>query len=398
MYKPRVVFPFVEAGMGHIMPARSISDAFEEKYGKYATVIRSNFFTETNKKSLITFEKCIVNEVKKYNQMAFYGWLNMFAMEVFGTKFLSKVIMDLYIPGAKAEAIAHMEELRPDMVVSTHWATSYYAQHLDNHPINVSYVPDVQIVPLCRYENDLTLVSAERGYKRALRKWKKRFNTDNLKLVPFAIRKEALQISMDKKENRRMLGLDENKFTIVMFEGGYGLGRIKEITRRLAKSDLQITVIAICGKNKKLYRKLQELKPNPGVDLVVEGFCDQLLNYLAASDVFLGKSGASSVAEPTYFGLAEIITKYATSMERDNAQYYIKDVKNAVRIFDPKNVEKKIREFIAHPEILEEMQENALKYHDNFGSEKTADILWEALCKKYPELAKIKIEDDKKAK
>jgi hypothetical protein len=44
------------------------------------------------------------------------------------------------------------------------------------------------------------------------------------------------------------------------------------------------------------------------------------------------------------------------------------------------------------------MQENALKYHDNFGSEKTADILWEALCKKYPELAKIKIEDDKKAK
>jgi UDP-N-acetylglucosamine:LPS N-acetylglucosamine transferase len=392
MYKPRVVFPFVEAGMGHIMPARSIADAFEEKYGNYTTVIRSKFFTETNKKSLITFEKRIVNEVKKYNQMAFYGWMNMFAMEILGAKLLSKIIMDLYIPGAKADAIAHMEELRPDMVVSTHWATSYYAQKLDNHPINVSYVPDVQIVPLFRYENDLTLVSAERGYKRALRKWKKRFNPDNLKLVPFAIRKEALQISMDKKENRRLLGLDENKFTVIMFEGGYGLGRIKEITRLLSKSDLNITVIAICGKNKKLYRKLNELKPNPGVDLVVEGFCEQLLNYLAASDVFLGKSGASSVAEPTYFGLAEIITKYATSMERDNAEYYIKDVKNAIRIFDPRHVVKKLREFMENPKILEEMQENALKYHDKFGSEKTADILWEELCKKYPDLAKIKIE------
>lgn len=34
MYKPKVVFAFVEAGMGHIVPERSIADAFEEKYGR----------------------------------------------------------------------------------------------------------------------------------------------------------------------------------------------------------------------------------------------------------------------------------------------------------------------------------------------------------------------------
>ena len=31
--KPRVVFPFVEAGFGHIMAEKSIADAFEKKYG-----------------------------------------------------------------------------------------------------------------------------------------------------------------------------------------------------------------------------------------------------------------------------------------------------------------------------------------------------------------------------
>jgi processive 1,2-diacylglycerol beta-glucosyltransferase len=177
-----------------------------------------------------------------------------------------------------------------------------------------------------------------------------------------------------------------------LFEGGYGLGRTKEITKILAKSDLEITVIAICGKNKKLYEMLSSLTPNPNVHLVVQGFCDNLLNYLAAADVFLGKSGASSVAEPTYFGLAEIITKYATSMEKDNAEYYIKDVKNAVAIFNPKTVVKKIREFMEKPELLKQMQDNALKYHENFGSEKTADILWQELCKKFPALATIKID------
>ena len=56
MKKPRVVFPFTEAGMGHIMPLRSIADAFEKKYGDKAEVVRSEFFSETNEKPLMDFE------------------------------------------------------------------------------------------------------------------------------------------------------------------------------------------------------------------------------------------------------------------------------------------------------------------------------------------------------
>ena len=45
--KPRVVFPFTEAGMGHIMPLRAMADIFEKKYGDKVEVVRSQFFTET---------------------------------------------------------------------------------------------------------------------------------------------------------------------------------------------------------------------------------------------------------------------------------------------------------------------------------------------------------------
>ena len=31
--KPRIVFAFTEAGLGHIMPLKSIADAVEKKYG-----------------------------------------------------------------------------------------------------------------------------------------------------------------------------------------------------------------------------------------------------------------------------------------------------------------------------------------------------------------------------
>ena len=391
-YKPRVVFPFVEAGMGHIMPERSIADAFEKKYGAYCEVVRSQFFSETNEAPLKRFEKNLCNEVRKYNKNHVYGYLNMFMMDVFGPKLLSKVIMDIYIPGTKKAARKHMEELKPDLVLSTHWSTVYYAQQIENKPINVSYVPDVQVIPLCRYPNDVTLVSTSRGYNDALKKHKKRFNKDNLRVVPFAIRKEAFEVDLDKKAARKAVGLDENKLTIVLFEGGYGLGRMKEIVELIAKTDMNINVVAICGKNEQLYEHLKEVKPqSENVTLVVEGFCERTLEYLAAADVWLGKSGASSIAEATFFGCAAIVTKYATTMERDNAEYYLKDVKNCLKIFDAEQVVEKLKEWLDNPQELHALQENAWKVHDLYGSEKTADVLWELLCEKFPHLKEIQI-------
>ena len=392
-YKPRVVFPFVEAGMGHIMPERSIADAFEKKYGAYCEVVRSQFYSETNEEPLQRFEKNLCNEVRKYNKNHVYGYLNMFMMDVFGPKILSKVIMDVYIAGAGEAARKHMQELKPDLILSTHWSTVYYAEQITDKPINVSYVPDVQIIPLCRYPNDITLVSTSRGYNDALKKHKKRFNKDNLRIVPFAIRKEAFEVDLDKKAARKTLGLDENKLTIVLFEGGYGLGRMKKIVELIAKTDMKINVVAICGKNEKLYDHLRNVKPqSENVTLVVEGFCEKTLEYLSAADVWLGKSGASSIAEATFFGCAAIVTKYATTMERDNAEYYLKDVKNCLKIFNAEKVIEKLNEWLENPEELRMLQENAWKVHDLYGSEKTADVLWELLCEKFPHLKEIQMD------
>lgn len=45
--KPKVLFPFVEAGLGHIMPMTAVVDVFEKKYGDRVEVIRTNFFQDT---------------------------------------------------------------------------------------------------------------------------------------------------------------------------------------------------------------------------------------------------------------------------------------------------------------------------------------------------------------
>lgn len=396
-YRPRVVFSFVEAGMGHITPVQALSDAFEEKYGRYCTVVRSRFFNETGNPALIKLERNFVKEVKKYNHSWLYGYFNLFLMKILGTKLLPKMIMEMYVPGAKLAAMQHMHDLQPDMVVNTHWATTYYAELVREKPLNVTYIPDVKMITLFRLPCDMVLMSAQRGYEHALKTYKKRFNEENLHLVSCAIRKEAFTYSTDKKANRRALGLDEDKMTIVMFEGGYGLGRMGKIAELLVERDLPVNVVAICGKNDELYAKLLSLAPRQRTHLIVEGFTDKTLAYLSAADVFLGKSGASSVAEATFFGAALIITKYATSQERDNAEYYLKDVKNAIRIFDAYEAVEQLEMWMSDPTDLIRLQNNALKARDKFGCEKAADVMWEMLCQKFPYLAEKRAIDEYRA-
>ena len=66
MSKPKVVFTFIEAGMGHIMPLKNIADCFEKKYGDKVECVRSNFFKDSNNPALIKFEKMLFNQVTRF--------------------------------------------------------------------------------------------------------------------------------------------------------------------------------------------------------------------------------------------------------------------------------------------------------------------------------------------
>ena len=207
MDKPRVLFPYTEAGLGHIMPMNSIADEFERLYGDKVEVVRSQFFKEQDNKRLIKYEKSLCDNVVNYNKNPAWGHFATLNMRFWGVNLSSWGAVDFIGWGAFKIGVKHMEELKPDLVVSTHWATNYYAMHMKNRPLTVMYCPDVWMNTLFRYPCDLALLSMPWGYNRALQMHKKRFNEDNLKLVPFLIRKEAFTVTSDKKALRRKIGI-----------------------------------------------------------------------------------------------------------------------------------------------------------------------------------------------
>ena len=383
MKKPRVVFPFVEAGYGHIMPMRSIAETFQRKYGDRVEVVLSDFFTETNDGHLIRFERMISRQVRIYNRFPWIGYLATFFCDLFGSVISSFTSLRLIAPFAYKNAVAHMRDLDPDVVFSTHWATNYYAEHLKKKPLTVMYCPDAQFCKLFQYRSDLWMISMPKGYEKALKK--KRFSEENLKLVDFLIRNEAFDTVLEKRAARRNLGLPEDHFTVLLAEGGYGIGKMEKICKKLIQERIPITVIPVCGKNEKLYRRFSSLKPAKEVVFRPYGFAEDILKLHAAADVFCGKSG-NILAEATFFGTPTIVTNCTQMIERQIADHYINVVGSAVKEFSPEKTVKMIKDFALDPSLLEPYKKAALDYHGNFGSEQAADELFQRILRAYPEL------------
>ncbi len=393
MEKPRVIFPLVEAGMGHIMPQKSIYSAFVRKYGDKVECVRSDFFNETNNHALKRFGWHMEREVHKHNASKLYGFFTTFSMNFWGTDISTWGVMRALVPASCGEGIKHMEELKPDMVVSTHWATNFYAERMKNKPLTVRYIPDIYINKLDCYPCDLMLVSNDVGYKHGLKVFGYRFNENNLKKVPFCIREEAFSADPDKTRARAKLGVKPDEFVVVSIEGGYGMGKTYAICKEAFKRNMNVTIFALCGKNEKARVKIQKLieeNADKNTKVHVRGFIDNVFDYFAAADIMCGKSGASTTAEPCFFGLPMIITKHATHIEKNNANYYVNYVKCAYNIFNVKKICDKITELQRSPELLRTLKERALSKHSEYGADQAADEIFKLLCTRFPELASEK--------
>lgn len=386
MKKPVVLFPYVEAGMGHIAPMHAIADKFKELYGDRVDCVETLFFGDSGNKTLIAYEKKMCQSVVDTNRNHALGFFMTFTMILFGAKIATPVSSCCLKPGTKKPAVAHMDELAPDMVVSTHWSTNYFAKKSHVDPLTVLYCPDAYSYPLFNYPCDLALLPTRAGYENALKKWKRRYNPDNLKCVPALIRKDAYSVTGDKQVLREKLGLAPDKFTVVLAEGGYGIGQMKKICREVLKRDLNVTLIAVCGKNAKLHEEMKGWKSGKNCDFRPMGFTDRMLEYVACADLFCGKSGANVLFEACYFGVPQIVTNNATHIEKFNCRYFVKDIKTALKIFNAGKVADKIEEFVKEPEKLAPLRAAAAAQRENYGAEASARLIFDLLCTRFPEL------------
>ena len=374
--KPRIVFTFIEAGMGHIIPERAVADALEQKYGDKVEVVRSYFYRETGNEELKKFEQTLVKPVEVQSRSKFYGKLCMFGLWLFGDTISHEFVMRMRGPKSVRPALEHMRELDADVVFATHWAATYYIGKMKkDRPYSVLYCPDLYSNGMFNMDCNDFLISTEEGLAEANRE--RMYGGGNASLVTYPIRNEAFALEGKRSEWRRELNIPEDRFTVVLSDGGYGMAKLEATVTELVKHKAEITIFAVCGKNAEGAERLKKLKCAEGIDLRVFGFTDKMLEFLCAADLYVGKSGANSIAEPTFFGLPVILTKCITPIEVGTKKYFKDIIANALFIRSPKKAAEKIAYFATHRAELKTLAENTKKRRAAYGAEQIADLLYE---------------------
>lgn len=383
MKKLKVVFTFVEAGMGHIVPATGIADAFEKKYGNKFEVVRWKIFSGSENPIIKKYSEDIIAWVKMASKNKLGAFEEKLSYLV-GSKFTLKVL-DAKFKKAKAASIEEITQMEPALICSTYYSPSHFSIHARQagkiDPIIATYTPDPVVYPSWDRGTDIFFVNNDAAARCAL---KYGFKEEQLFQVPFILRKEIESTTKDKREARRELGLAEDKFTVLMASGAYGTAKDKKVIDSILKEDLDINFVVVCGKNEELYKYCeQRSKEQRKTAFHYVGFTNKMFLYNSSANLMIGKSGANAMMESFYFDVPFIATSAANLLEQYICKYYIKEKNCGEKIFSPKKVGKRIAEIVKEPSILEKYRTNLKGYQDSTGAEKVADKLYLMLKEKY---------------
>lgn len=115
---------------------------------------------------------------------------------------------------------------------------------------------------------------------------------------------------------RTELGLDEELPTVLIVGGGDGMGGIVDIASALGEklgssSDTaSYQMVVVCGSNKDAQSKLSSKEWGPGVKASIQGFVNNMDEWMNASDALVTKAGPGTIAEASICGLPCMLFAY----------------------------------------------------------------------------------------
>ena len=117
-------------------------------------------------------------------------------------------------------------------------------------------------------------------------------------------------------------GLKPNHFTILVMGGGDGfIGKGIDTFKAFEKIDISIQLIIVCGRNKKLQKLLSEELCNSKHTLLILGYCENVNELMAISDLLISKPGGVTITEAMVMELPLLIYKPLPGQEEENADY-----------------------------------------------------------------------------
>lgn len=126
-----------------------------------------------------------------------------------------------------------------------------------------------------------------------------------------------------KEELRRKFGLDPDLPTVLLVGGGDGAGGLQAAVQAISQAHLNVQLLVVTGRNKKLYAQLQRTRAHLHVPAQIFGFVNNMPELMHASDVIITKAGPGTICEALACNLPVILSGYVPGQEEGNIDYVV---------------------------------------------------------------------------
>ena len=322
MFK-KVLILSASAGAGHVRAAQAIERAFIEMNAA-EEVKHVDALEYTTKIFKTIASKAYIDLVNKAPHMLgwFYDvmdkpWKNerlMLAIDMLNTQPLVRLI----------------NKYQPDLAVCTHFTPADMISWLKEKktltcPLAVVVTDfDIHANWLCRYCDRYFVALDETGvHLEKLGIPADRITVSGIPVDPVFAR------SKDKAAMRLKLGLREDRTTILVSAGGFGVGPVENLITALLDLQHEAQIVAVCGKSEELKRKLENLAEHvPAghrVAVQVVGYTTDMDEYMAAADMLVGKTGGLTTSEALARDLIMVVVNPIPGQEERNADHLLEE-------------------------------------------------------------------------
>lgn len=150
---------------------------------------------------------------------------------------------------------------------------------------------------------------------------KERISENRIRDFGIPIDPKFLTERIDKRNILKKLGLGESLPIVLVMGGGRGLGPVKEIVEGLELSCLPLQLVVVCGRNKKLRKKLEKLVSFLRCPVKILGYVENIDELMKISSAIITKPGGLTISECLACELPMILVNSVPGQEAFNARF-----------------------------------------------------------------------------
>jgi processive 1,2-diacylglycerol beta-glucosyltransferase len=322
MFK-KVLILSASSGAGHTRAAQALERAFAEA-GAAGEVRHVDTLEYTNKIFRNLYSKAYIDMVNRAPGLL--GWLYDQSDKPWKNERRRLAFDKLNT----RPFVRMLGEYRPDVAVCTHFLPAEIIswlkakERIATRQAIVVTDFDVHAMWLCHhYEHYFVAMDETRVHLEKLGIPAARITVSGIPIDPVFSKEK------DKREMREKHGLKQDRTTILVSAGGFGVGQIGNLITVLLELRHAAQVIAVCGRNReqkeRVDRMAARLSPDSHIAIKALGYTTEMDEYMAASDILLGKPGGLTTSEALASGLVFVIVNPIPGQEERNSDHLLEE-------------------------------------------------------------------------